>query len=394
MSSRVCITCLVFTLLLTGCWDRTEVNDLAIIKAVAVDKTESGLLLTMRVFSPKKGKTGGSENGMMTELFAAEGSSIAVAARNLQRKLSRRLFWAHAGPLIIGEELAREGVLSVIDFWSRFSEPRLSTYVIIAPGEAQDLIKATPTLERILSEALREIINMNHAVPTRMRDFLGALRTAGDNPVAPRFERVPAVTGAPETEVRATGTAVFRQDRLVGWMDPEETTGLLFLRDNLQSALIPVRLPGDRTATVRIIRSNTVTRAYSERGRLHISILVRPEGDVLDSSADLDLGKPEVVALFQSQLATTIRRAMHKAAGKAQQELGADVLRFGDAFRRDLPLRWDDGLKDRWEREFPKVQVEVAVRARIRRTGAHGAPLGQPPEKVKKATGNLLRQMR
>lgn len=37
------IVILIHSLLLTGCWDRVEVNDLALILAFAVDKEEDGL---------------------------------------------------------------------------------------------------------------------------------------------------------------------------------------------------------------------------------------------------------------------------------------------------------------------------------------------------------------
>ena len=40
-------------LCLTGCWDRVEVNDLAIVTGTAIDKKDDEIELTIQIFRPK-----------------------------------------------------------------------------------------------------------------------------------------------------------------------------------------------------------------------------------------------------------------------------------------------------------------------------------------------------
>lgn len=53
---------LLSSILLSGCWDRTEINDLAIVLATGVDYKDGQAQLTAQIFIPRKG-SGGSESG-------------------------------------------------------------------------------------------------------------------------------------------------------------------------------------------------------------------------------------------------------------------------------------------------------------------------------------------
>ncbi|MEH6996427.1 Ger(x)C family spore germination protein, partial [Neobacillus drentensis] len=51
-------------LFVTGCWDRTEVNDLAIVTAAAIDKKENNQIeLSLQLFIPKSLSMGGGQGG-------------------------------------------------------------------------------------------------------------------------------------------------------------------------------------------------------------------------------------------------------------------------------------------------------------------------------------------
>jgi spore germination protein KC len=82
---------LILILLLSGCWDRREVNDIAIILGAAIDKEDNeNIELSVQVFIPKALSGGGGMNGGasggggMTMVRTANGSSLADAASKLQ----------------------------------------------------------------------------------------------------------------------------------------------------------------------------------------------------------------------------------------------------------------------------------------------------------------------
>ncbi|MEH7748363.1 hypothetical protein V7659_25610 [Neobacillus drentensis] len=104
---RKLLIVLITVFLLTGCWNRIEVNDIAIVTAIGLDLVEDNMIrLTLQVAIPTKlGPTGGSSGGgkeRSTFVISEKGVTVSEAYRNLQMKLSRRVFFSQSRVLLIG----------------------------------------------------------------------------------------------------------------------------------------------------------------------------------------------------------------------------------------------------------------------------------------------------
>ncbi|MGE5404426.1 MAG: hypothetical protein ACM3PP_05760, partial [Candidatus Saccharibacteria bacterium] len=55
---------------------------------------------------------------------------------------SRRIMWAHNNVVIIGESLARQGIIPVVDYFTHQPELRMKAEVVISRGDARDYITA------------------------------------------------------------------------------------------------------------------------------------------------------------------------------------------------------------------------------------------------------------
>lgn len=56
------------------------------------------------------------------------------------------------------------------------------------------------------------------------------------------------------------------------------------------------------------------------------------------------------------------------AAVAKAQELDSDIFGFGAELNRTNPEKWAE-LRERWDEEFPRVDVQVEVKAKLRRSG-------------------------
>ena len=94
---RICCTPLfVFfipLLFLTGCWDRIEIHDLAIVTGAAIDQKDDEIELSVQVFIPKAMGSGGGQSsgggGKITYTASQTGKNIADALSKLQGKFPR-----------------------------------------------------------------------------------------------------------------------------------------------------------------------------------------------------------------------------------------------------------------------------------------------------------------
>jgi len=81
-----------------------------------------------------------------------------------------------------------------------------------------------------------------------------------------------------------------------------------------------------------------------------------------------DLAKPEKIKALENAIAEEITKRATVALEKAQIEYGVDIFGFGDAFHRKYKKDWQE-LKDRWDEEFARAEVSIAVEARVREIG-------------------------
>jgi spore germination protein KC len=365
-------------LLLSGCWNRTEINDIAIVTAVGLDLLEDdNMRLSLQVAVPAQlgQATGPTQRGKSTFIVSELGGTISEAFRRLQEKLPRRIFFSHSRVLIIGEDLARNGVSHILDFYARYQEPRMHSSIIVAKGNAVDILKQEPTLENVSAEEANELIKRKVGLMISIRDFLDMLLTEGVEPVAPQFVLEPLeVKSDSQTKEKQAinGAAVFKGDKLVGWMDDVETRGILWLRNEMKQGVITVNIDEERGGgkiSTNIIRTESDIVPDLKDGKITITIKTRAEMNVLENASEVNLGDPENIDKLEKEIEKEIKDRMRMTLDKAQGELGSDIFGFGEALYKKYPKEWNNTYKEKWDDEFPELEVIVKPKVFVRRVG-------------------------
>jgi len=139
---------------------------------------------------------------------------------------------------------------------------------------------------------------------------------------------------------------------------------------------LEVHVPGeeDKTVTLEILRSKTKLKPSISDEQIFITVEINEESNLVETTAILDLTKPETINKLEKLQAEAIRKEVEMALDQAQQEYGVDVFGFGEELHRQYPQQWKE-MKNNWADIFPTVQVEVQVEAKIRRTGLITKPV-------------------
>ncbi|MGO0123338.1 Ger(x)C family spore germination protein [Desulfothermobacter acidiphilus] len=384
---------------LVGCWDMHELEDLAFITAVAVDRSPSGeVRLVAQVFNPRA-LAGGAQGGMTPGAsipskcfrnYQASGKTVYEAMRELCLKIPKRPYFAQNRVILLSEEVARQGVGEVLDFFERSVEIRKINPIFVVRGDMLELLDVPNPQESCPAmriEALtREQVRSALFPAVTFGEFTQMLLGEGQEAYCPvlRAERNPTqklnprepVNPAPEPalEIKAGGTAVFRRGRLVGFLDERESRGLLWAKGKVQKGALefPVREGG--RVTVDILRSRTRIRPVLSAPSPKFVLEIREEGNVIETDGPLDPGKLEVMRELEADQAAAIKAEVERALQRSR-ELQADIFGLGAALRRHHPQAWKE-LKPRWAEEvLPSVEVEVRVEAALRRTGLRSKSL-------------------
>ncbi|MBK5502901.1 Ger(x)C family spore germination protein [Peribacillus sp. TH14] len=372
------------TLLLAGCWDRVEINNLGIVLAAGLDKTaDDKFEISVQMAIPEamgggQGMGGGEGGGgKMVIVEKATGTTIFDAMSLLQEKFSRRIFWGHNQVIIIGEKLAKEGIQKHIDFFARYPDSPIRANTFVTDGEAIDVLKAIPDLERSSAEFARDLANLKVGMSVTVKDLLQML--SGESEAA----ALPWIEVEQEGRLSVNGTAVFKKDKMVGRLDDKITRGLLWVRNEIELSAVTVKPKkgAEDHISFNLLRSRTELIPKIENGNWIMTVKIVTEDDVVENETKLNLMNPRIVKKLERQLELEIEQRIRIMLEQLQKEMEADILGFAEAFHRQYPDQWSK-VKDQWGEKFPEIEVEIKSKAYIRRPGMSTSPQGVPEKEV------------
>ncbi|HHX87519.1 MAG TPA: Ger(x)C family spore germination protein [Firmicutes bacterium] len=397
------------TLLLTaaGCWNRKEPESLALVVGMGFnyDRQSKEYEAVVNIAKPAaieggggdgRSSGGGQEDGSF--VTSAKGKNIFEALRKIEPVVSRELFWGHSEEVIISEDLARRGIQPVLDFYSRERESRLSNFMLATDNELKDLLQVKLPLEKVAGVGIRRQIQTvqitQSVIPfADVRMVLIDLNRPGREIFVPRIRLKKEQSGQggqtssggaspeggggqPEESIEIAGGAAFRGDRFAGWVDPVSTQGWLYItgRPSRATEILPCpNFKCDQHVAVEIHRVFRRLEVAIEDGKPQVKVVVSVEGRLQQKDCPDQFTK-QYVDKLHSLLAERVRQKAEKAVNRAKQ-LRSDIFGFGNAVYRKYPREWDK-LKDDWEEHFTRLEVEIEVKAHIRRPGMVVDPAG------------------
>ncbi|ADF38609.1 spore germination protein [Priestia megaterium DSM 319] len=381
---------MTMVVLLSSCWSKKELTDLAIVSAVGIDKTKDGYQLTFQIINPGN-VAGGMQGGGGSlsppiTIYSASGKNLVEASRRASGRISRRLYYAHANLVVIGEKLAREdGIIPLIDAFDRDPEFRnTSTIVIANHSTAADLVKTLTPVDKIPANKVLKTLEFTQrkwgeTVKLTLQQVMKGLQSPGEETIVAGFRLVDnhekaqklenLQESAPESTLRASGLAVLRKGKLIDWLYGGTARGTVWILDEIQGTDINIDWADKKEAIAyQTVRQKTSVSAQMKNGQPRISIHTRVEGDIGEMEVPVDITNPKVIRKIELSLRKEIKKELEKAIKHAQKEK-ADIFGFGEVIHRSRPNEWKK-IKPRWsDVYFPKLNVDVTVEAYVRRAG-------------------------
>lgn len=363
----------------SGCWSREEVTDLAIVLGAGVDWTPDGRIrLTLQIAKPGafpgSSDTGGQESASF--VVFAEGKTIAEAERNLASQVPRRIFWGHCVVLVIGEEMAKQGTDLIMNFFFRGRQPRETIWMTVTKGEAKDFMGTYSELAKTSAQATAFLTKMKTSYSVQLWEFDEMRNNKGIQPVvtlvAAKEVDAPSQDNnspAPK-QVEINGIAVFKEDKMIGGLDIEETKGFLWLKGEVVHSIISVSDPDepDREVSIRVQKISTKIIPEYDGRNLRFNVKIKMDGDIIEQQSEEDLAKSEKIRLLEKEMAEEVKNNINATLEKIQHLYGVDVFGFGLAFHRQYKKDWPE-LKDLWDDKFTRSEVNLSVEVKLQGFG-------------------------
>lgn len=348
---------LAATLLLSGC-DRLpyprEMGDMALLRTMGVDQEGDALLVTVSTGPRARGLQGEQEPALM---LSAQRPSLSSAALALQGQSDGYVFFGYVDQLLLGEDLVRQGVTEVLDYFARDVELGLGAQLWVVQGDTAQAAVASGGEQGVEGRLT--------SLQTNGETGAAAVsRTAGDvysDLLEQGASYAPALVRAGEDgkTLMGGGYAVLKGDALVGFLQGEQARGLELLDGKPSADVLEVEVPKER-AVVRITGAVTLCRFRS--GGEGLSVTCRVSAQLAEYSR---LFTQEEMEQIREQIRER-ETARIQAALTQLRSWEADCAGLGPQGALFSPGEWNN-LKEDWPRNFSRQEPELTVQVGLRR---------------------------
>ncbi|WAM36974.1 Ger(x)C family spore germination protein [Caldicellulosiruptor acetigenus] len=410
--------------LLSGCWDRVEIEDRGYILALGVDKYDPSDLNKYETreyidldrktqkFSPEQQKpdiktdqkgidpqtkrkvkpplpsskneykfavtvlfpnlrTIGKDSKpdeQMRFLFVRPTNNVIGIRNYLEREINKRLYYGYLKVVVLGRDLVEEPgyVREVLDALNRESDIPQNTFLLVSETTARDILNTMPLVQPVTGIHLFEI-SKNASIYGRIIDT--PLSQVVNSFINSNCAVISRVEPGVET-LKVAGAAVFKNFRFVGWLDEKQLQIYKLLMGKAKHTFINDLKYKSTYVPFITTEIQTKKKIKSEKGRLKIVYNLRIEGEVIEfvfKSGYKVLNDP-MRKYIQSELNKIIKKRADDLIYLLKYRYNADVLGIGDFISKHRPKDWEK-LKKNWDDEFKKIDIEVVTDVRLRRSG-------------------------
>ncbi|MEC0267011.1 Ger(x)C family spore germination protein [Paenibacillus anseongense] len=401
MKIKAALILIPMALLLSGCWDKLELEEQAYVVVLGLDTAkDNNVNVTFQIANPQVGSTdkGNAPNEPPSDTITFSASDILAAKELANSVVTRKLSFAHLRTLVISEEMAKSNLLAnVLGSSMRDPELRREINIVVSPEKSSQFIhKNKPKLETrphkyyaFMQQRWRDTAHVPYATLNRYMQrvhgelFLAIYGTTERLAAQPSKDEdsykageIPQKAGDP---VQIMGSAVLRNGLMIGTLTGEETRHALLLRKKALAHNFVSSFPDPQNRNYRI----TLRLIKEKNSKIKINVKKDPpEVDVeipitlqilsipslINYVSDLNNQKLLKQAV-KEELENTSKRIVAKCQKNYQGEPFIWYLEARKQFRT-----MDEFEQYDWEKKFTEASVNIKYDLKIESFGKQMAP--------------------
>ncbi|WP_240666693.1 Ger(x)C family spore germination protein [Longirhabdus pacifica] len=371
---KICFS-LFILLLLTGCWDRNEVNDIAIVAATGFDMEDSEdqkYRVSFQIPLPGElaGRIGQGSGDAKAYYVDSEAGNILIDIDDtIQSRISRKLTFSHRRVILIGEKLAKDGIGVIFDPLARIPQNRMSANIVVVTGKAYSYLNIDPSFESFSGETMRELAQSQNVYTQTLKDAVMSINHPGIEAAIPMMT-LKTIEGAGEdkVEIELNGYAQFKEDKLVGTYEGDAAQGLLWLKKNIFPNNTTFAIEDNLYVVVNNQKANTTIHpTFTDEG-IDINVKLSVESSVVENTSLRNLFDKHNLELLETKLKTQIEKQINQTIA-SMQEKGTDTIGVGVILHRKHHLLWNEKYKYNWSEYFSNATFNIELDTKITNIG-------------------------
>ncbi|PAB56312.1 Ger(x)C family spore germination protein [Anaeromicrobium sediminis] len=378
MIKRVSVLILI-CILMTGCWDKVEINKRAFVSMVGIDKvpveddtekpeegkTKSEYIVTIAY--PNAGLIAGKDGEESKYVYTSKGVNVAEIIDEFNTRLEKTLFLRHAKIIILGKELMKDpkAFREVLDYIERSPKIGRQLHIMIGDKNPDELLKTPVKDEPIVGSLIREVMNENRRTAKVTHSNLEyILKSLQESNCAIIAKVTPF-----EDEYKVSGSGIIKDYKLIGELNEADSRNLMYLFNKVQNSIVKVEL-NNQIVPIEIMRSDTKLKVEEENNSLVAKFTINSEARIASHLFDLsdedmdDHYIKEVEKLGEKRLEEEISRTYNVI----KNDYNVDLLQINERIRKFNPKLWDKISKD-WDSIYGNTKVVIESNLKVRTMG-------------------------
>lgn len=339
MKKFVLIIITLFILLISsGCYNYKEINDMAIVSSIGIDKDNKNdkYIVSAQIMNSKESED--SEDSQIT-VYTKEGDTVHEALRNITLKSPRKLYGNHLSKIVLSEEVAKEGIDNILDIFNRITEVRNEFIItVVKDNKASDVLKVLTSTETIPAEYVKLSLKIADETSgltytTKLDEFISLYLKKGIDPVVPVLKidkkskkgtTIDNITTTdPMSKIVIENLAVTNKGKLETYLKSEEVIGYNFLRNQIQKMIIPVKCDDKNNyASIAILKNKTKSNTSKKDNKYIINFDINSEAIITEYNCESNLKNEKVIEKLEKDTEKKINRYIKKSLDKQKETKG------------------------------------------------------------------------
>ena len=327
---------LLLVFILTGCYDNKELNNIAILTATEINKIDNQFIINVEVVNPQApDKTTNVEAPFI--IYTGTGKTIQEAYRQIKLSSSRYLYPEHLQILIINENIAKNDITEILDFYLR--NPLVRTEFNILIGKNKDILSTTTPIDNISSSSILDTMKTNQKyLGTTNLVTLNELTIMSLNPnteiILPSIKYKEKAKDSDTTKntedtkidskYELSGLAVFKDNKLKGYLTNEESISYNLIKNNIENSIITYECEKNKYLTVEIITSKSTIKIKDNKIIINLAI----SSTINESSCNINLNNYQNIKKLEKDLSNYINNKLITDINNIRNKYNSDVFGF------------------------------------------------------------------
>lgn len=370
--------------LVTGCYNYQELNKLGIITATEIDKINDEFVITVQIVNPKKQTDASSSNQPAFITYSSTGRTVHEAYRNLIQKTSRKIYGTHMQILIIKENLARNDLKSIFDFYFRNIEIRKEFYVLVDTTKNEDLpenkslldiltpltnLSSQNIVDTLLSDnkyiSVSNLVTFNELMDSYLDEhkeiLLPTIMVCGDIDYGNEKENLGKTNST--TDIEIGNMAIFKDNKMIGILSKDESITSNLINNTAKEILMNFKCDNEKYASAKVIISKTDVKINEKE--YSVDIKIKGVADLTEYSCNDDLDSTKVVSETNDKLNEHFVNTIKDNIKNINELYNSDIYGFRDMVYKKKLSFYNTIKDDYYKNFFDKLSYNVTAEIRL-----------------------------